>query len=115
MGVADNFFILLGDTVHCVDDHQNNIGTVNGTKGTDDTVLFNQFFNFAFAAHTGRINKQVTLPVFYYRGINCVTGSTRLVADNGAFFPHQRVKDGRFSYVRPADQGDLDFILVFII
>ena len=115
MGVACNLFILLGNTLNGIEDHEDNIGTVHCTQGPDDAVFFNRFVDFPFAAHSCCIYEEISLPILHDRNVNGITGCPCYITDDGAGLAYNVIENGGFAHVRSANDSDLDNVIMFVI
>ena len=112
MSIADDTFILLGNTLDSIKNHQHNVTAVNRTQRTHNAVFFNRFVNLSLAAHACGINEQVLLAVAYYRSINRITGSACNITYDRTLLAYQCVENRGLAHVRTADQSNLDFVLL---
>ena len=84
MSNAGNFGILLCHTFCGINHQKNDIGPLNGSYRTDNTVTFKIFFNFILSADSGRINKYIFLAMVLNDSINGISGRTGNVGYDGA-------------------------------
>src|SRR4029077_3639635 len=103
---------VLGRYAYCEIDNENtNISAANAALGTHYTENLSRTGNFSPPADSGSVDKnelQAVAFVHYVDRVACCAGQ---LAYNRAFAAHDGVDKRRFTYVRPTDDRDRDWML----
>ena len=110
--VAGDFRILFGNAFRRIDDQDGDIRAVDGAKGADDAVPFDRHVDLGLAAHARRIDEDEVRSFIGPVGIDGIARRTRYVADDDPVLPQEGIGQGRFADVRPADEGNMNRIVV---
>ena len=94
MGDTGNFGILLGDTLGCIDQENDDICALYGRYCTDDAVPLQLLFDLVFAAKPRRINKYIFFSVVFNVCIDGISGSSRNIRYDYTVFLCQLVDQG---------------------
>ena len=94
-----------------IDDENTNISAANAAFGTHYAENLSRAGNFPSAADSGSVDEnelQAVAFVHYVDGVACCAGQ---LAYNRAFAAHDGVDKRRFTYIRPTDDRDRDWML----
>ena len=116
MGDTGNFGILLGDTLGCIDQKNDDICALYGRYCTDDAVPLQLLFDLVFLSKTCGIDENIFISIVHDRGIDRIARRSGDVGYDDTVRAQQFVDQGGFSDVRFSNNGDarnLALLLVF--
>ena len=96
----------------CIHNEHHDVGILNRLQGLDHRELFHRLEDLAAATHASGIYQGVLLVIALERDVDAVAGGTGLVIHNDPFFTQHAVDQGRLTNVRPADDRQLDAVLL---
>ena len=91
VSITCNFLILLGDTDGSLNQHQNNISTVNRPQRTNYAVTLHRFINLVLSPHTGSINQGELDPVLDELCVDSIAGGAWNITDNDSLLTKHSV------------------------
>ena len=105
-----DFFVLLGDARFGVQHQNRDVAARDGVLGALDAEKFNRIVHAPRLPHAGGVNQNVFLPhavgLDLERHVNRVARRAGNRRDDDALGLRERVDDGGFADVRPADDGE---------
>ncbi len=113
MNVADDFFVLLGEFVHGVENEDGYVAVVDGADGADDAVFLQRLVDFALSSHAGGVHQNEGLAFVVPQGVDRVAGGAHFVSHQRPFVAQEGIDEGGFAHVRPAHDGGADDVLRF--
>ena len=113
--IARHVGVLRGQALGRVDHQRHHVGALHRAQGAHHAVLLDPLLDAAAPADAGRVDQHHRLPLpaqAHVDGIACGAGD---LADDGAFLAQQRVEQGGLAHVGPADDRDLERVVLFLL
>ena len=88
---------------------------LDGAHGPQNRIELKVFRNLAAAAHAGGVHNHELVPELIIIGRDGVASGASNGSDDIPLLPQQRICKGRFSHVRPPDNGDVRKVRVVIV
>ena len=109
---AEQVEVVLDHPFAGVHDEDHHVGVLDRLEGLHHRELFHRLEDLAAAPHASGVDQGVLLLVALERDVDAVAGGAGLVVDDHPLFAEHAVDQGRLAHVGPADDGDLDPVLL---
>mmetsp|Transcript_1262 Transcript_1262/g.2564 ORF Transcript_1262/g.2564 Transcript_1262/m.2564 type:complete len:243 (-) Transcript_1262:838-1566(-) len=114
--------VLLSDACGGVEDEEDHVRATDGPEGPVDHEKFGSEIDLVLPSDSSSVNKSVldgggdsVRTGAFHERVDRVPGSSGHLRYDGTLISKKFVKEGRFSYIGPADDGDVDFLLCQIV
>ena len=99
MHIADNFYVLLGQSLRTVHHQKTDVAAPHGVEGAHITVILHAVVHILFFADSRRIDERILLSVPLEQRIDGVPRRSRHGRDNAALRPQKPVYQTGFSRI----------------
>ncbi len=111
-GEAEQVEVVVDHAFAGVHDEDHHVGVLDRLQRLHHRELLDFLVDLAALAHAGGVDQRVLLVVALEGDVDAVAGGAGLVIDHHAVFAEHAVDQGRLAHVGPADDGDLDAVLL---